>query len=319
MKRLSLQLRGCSLSLASTCFLFLLASFAPIQPMIPRVAAAERIECFGCSILPPQGETWVTMIATKQQIIFSRRLTSPTHTFVIRLTSVSLPFVFQTPDNFLVFSREARKKFNIDPSRHRLLAHEEVLSNLQDATCTKYHLKTEDSGALEKAGDPFLILDDYGYSCLHPNRPDLLIQLTYSQRGRTSEIDDSWNKMGEEFIRDFRFSPLEASSKENEDKAHLEMLKTSVRNAYCGDPVKLSCMGESESTCQAQLDAVVIPACSKKFLEQMATTANDADRERILTDFAGCLMVTHFHVKYRDWDLANQKLVEWVQCQRQKK
>lgn len=304
---------------------FLLATlawtFLTIHAMAASVPTAvtdsgTRLEFRGYSVLPPPGNDWFVFEQDRGHILFFKKLESEfvTHTFGALVATSPVSVRFKNPDEFLAYAKKEDER-DSSSKRHRVLLSEATSDDgIGSRYCVRYFKKAEDHG-VSIPGVPYLMMEIYGYVCLHPELPGLLININYSERYKPDEGSPALRAEGEKFIKSFKFTSLDdKDSKEIEHEAYLEEVKTSLRNSYCGDPVNLSCIGESESTCQAQLETVVIPACSKKFLEPMAKTANDADRKRILQAFFNCVVVTHLQVKYRDLDILAQKAIEMVQC-----
>lgn len=294
--------------------------FAAEPGLIPITDPTRRFEFEGFSILPPKGENWFmpsVELLQKQGVTngvqFWKMLTPPsvTHTIVANVSAVKVPMPSRSRAELLQELAQVKER-EMSTGRHRLISIKTTLDNSLGSDCLRYDVSAEDRGALVNQGSVY-ILDTHGFACLHPDITSYLIEAEYSQRRLQGEQPLSLEAEGEAFLKTLVFTKSNNSA-QAEHEAFLERVKTNVRKAYCRDPVTVSCIGDSESICQAQLKTVVIPACSKKFLEQTATTANDAERKIIFQRFFNCILVTHLHVKYRDLDIVAEKMSEVLQC-----
>jgi hypothetical protein len=76
------------------------------------------------------------------------------------------------------------------------------------AWCVRYRLKHTDSNAV-LSRNRTLLVEDFGVTCLHPDKQELIVDVGYSERGRAaemaSELSAGLRKEGESFMRSLKF------------------------------------------------------------------------------------------------------------------
>ena len=70
--------------------------------------------------------------------------------------------------------------------------------------CVRYYTKAADRDAIH-AGGKTLFAETFGVSCLHPDNPALLIDVSYTERGHPAEFNPALRGEGENFLRSLRF------------------------------------------------------------------------------------------------------------------
>jgi hypothetical protein len=75
----------------------------------------------------------------------------------------------------------------------------------------RYDVTVEDRGVLRYPGSVF-IMDLHGFVCLHPDFPDAVIDITYSQRRLPEEQPLSLEAEGEPFVKNLIFNRLPGRS-----------------------------------------------------------------------------------------------------------
>jgi hypothetical protein len=73
----------------------------------------------------------------------------------------------------------------------------------------KYSVVSEDYGAANKGNNPFLVLKLYGYIFIHPNFENVIIDISYSERGKVSEIDPDFKTTAKKFIEGMKLKRKE--------------------------------------------------------------------------------------------------------------
>jgi hypothetical protein len=176
--------------------------------IIPDAGQTTRLNFQGYSIFPPPGSNWQVLQKEQNNIVFTKDLKSKTHTFVANVFAVPLTIGFETPEDFLNFIKKS-KDANIEPRRFRMLENEVVLDDAYGPYCVRYHQKAVDRGALSSGKAPYLILDTYGYACIHPDTPELAVDIGYSERFAPGESNAELREEGQQFIRGLKFTPLD--------------------------------------------------------------------------------------------------------------
>lgn len=164
-------------------------------------------ELEGYSVQPPPGPGWFEMQRDRQQVLFGKKIESPTHSFGATATADPIGEKFETREQFRDYVTKFRTA-EFDPERFKMIEFDSALDDTQPAWCVRYHLKHTDRDAV-LARNRTLLVEDFGITCLHPAKNDLVIDIGYSERGRVaelkSELSASLRKEGESFIRSLKF------------------------------------------------------------------------------------------------------------------
>ena len=157
----------------------------------------------GYSISPPRGSGWFEMQRDRDFVYFGKRLNSPTHSFIAVAMSSPVGDAFDSVEKFRdhVIRKIAE---NPDDHRNRVLLAEAEIEPMAGPFCARYHTKTEDRDATDVPG-LILFAETFGVSCLHPERRDLAIDISYSERGLPAETGASLLNEGENFVRSLKF------------------------------------------------------------------------------------------------------------------
>jgi hypothetical protein len=156
----------------------------------------------GFSLRPPEIEGWYSLAKTRIGAVLGRRIESPTHTLVAVVRSERLDRAFESAEALVAHLR-ARRTRDADAVRIRVLAVDEARDDLGGAWCTRYRLAAEEHTG---EGRRFTLRVE-GRSCAHPAAPDLLIDLSVSERGLDGEADDSARVRSALFLDTLRFTP----------------------------------------------------------------------------------------------------------------
>lgn len=143
------------------------------------------------SILPPQEQGWTYVDragADGHKLMFGKQADSKTHTFIAMIEDVRSNATFTNSKEFILFIKKLQE-MNTDPRRYRTLDEKMTLDDRFGSFCVFYYRKAEDHGAQQWGSLEFLIMEGYGYTFIHPNHNNLLIDVSYSERGSSNEID----------------------------------------------------------------------------------------------------------------------------------
>jgi hypothetical protein len=139
-------------------------------------------------------------------IVFGKQLETRSHTFTAN--AMALPFIiqFDKPEDFLEFIK-GKNSSELRSKRFRLVEMDGSLDPLRGPFCARLFIKVEDHGTPIK-DIPFLIMDLYQLACVHPDTPDWVISVGYSERYQPGEQNPALLIEGESFIRNMQFIPL---------------------------------------------------------------------------------------------------------------
>ena len=172
----------------------------------------KRYEFTDFVVKPPPGNDWYALQPQPQAdlhgITFFKKLPTrhypATHSFFVVAQSEPLTNMFATPKDFQAYAQQRSEQ--MDPRRHKLLQSRCAIDPRFGGYCVRFQSEAEDFGA--RVGGAVLLLEMTGYMFLHPSATNRLVVLTYSERGRSDELDPSLNEAGEKFIGGFEATPL---------------------------------------------------------------------------------------------------------------
>ena len=172
---------------------------------------SKSFERRGYSILPPAGDGWYYVDQEEVGIFslaFGKKTDSPTHTFSGLIAEIHSNAQFENPGEFLNLMKKS-KELDADPRRFKMFKDEFNLDPKFGDYCVKYSSVSEDHGATNKGNDPFLVLKLYGYIFIHPNYGNEIIDISYSERGKVSEIDPDFEIAAKKFIEGMKLKKNE--------------------------------------------------------------------------------------------------------------
>jgi hypothetical protein len=185
----------------------LIACAAHAQRANPILEPEQPWGFHGFSLRPPAGAGWFSLAKSRTGAALGRRIESPTRTLVAAVHSARLARPIESPEA-LAAELRARRARDLDPARFRLLEIEERRDDLGGAWCTRYRLDAEERVTEER----LLELHIRGRSCVHPAAPDLLVDLSISERGLPGEVDDHKRAQAGSFLDSLRFVPIAPSA-----------------------------------------------------------------------------------------------------------
>jgi hypothetical protein len=159
----------------------------------------------GYSILPPAGGDWKyyscsdnsqgRFILNFCKIIPDTRF----HSLCVEARETAHSATFENPQEFEKWVKKSIE-MAINPNRLHLLDKKTELDNNFGPYTVRYYTKSEDHGAVNRGNEPFLLLVVYGYVFVHPSISNLLIWVSYSERGRSQDIRPDLKQAAELFF-----------------------------------------------------------------------------------------------------------------------
>lgn len=166
---------------------------APPEPSEPPVVFARF------SVHPPQGEGWILSGRSENGVLYGRRL-SPTHTALALGVEFDAkrPITRQDDVVHLLEANWAEKARDVSRYRNQS-SHAEPLAAF-GKRCVRYHLRSDDHGAVNKGDAPFLHQLARGLVCYDPRNPDRLVRVAYSERSLPEEVNPDFDKDADTFL-----------------------------------------------------------------------------------------------------------------------
>jgi hypothetical protein len=161
------------------------------------------------SILPPQEKGWTYVIKADTYdyiLTFRKEAESKTHTYVGMVKERQIYGSFSSPEEFLSFVKK-NQEWNADRyGRYSVLESKISLNDRFGAYCVSYYVKVKDYKAQQKDQRDFLIMEVYGYTFLHPNKKNIMVDVGYSERGTADEIDTKFIDTAQKFLNGFKIN-----------------------------------------------------------------------------------------------------------------
>jgi hypothetical protein len=133
--------------------------------------------------VPPHG-TW-KMIRGNPNLQLGTT-TSPTHSHVVLLNYGEKQRTYQSPDEFLQ-AIKLQWEQNIKDARYDVDFSKAELDPAFGDFCILLHRRYRDKGAVNRGKEGYLIIEEYGYVFIHPDFPDEIIGVNYSERFAAGE------------------------------------------------------------------------------------------------------------------------------------
>ena len=168
----------------------------------PVTAPGTPYEMDGYRVLPPPGKDWFEQKREKPYVYFGKRLPSRTHSFIAIALSVTIDDKFEKPEEFLDYV--SRMLAVTRDERNAVIESRVELNDAVGRFCVRYYTRTEDRDAVYAKGK-VLLVETFGVNCLHPERRDLVVDVSYTERGNAAEASAELRAEGESFVRSLKF------------------------------------------------------------------------------------------------------------------
>jgi len=89
---------------------------------------------------------------------------------------------------------------DMDPRRYNIIDYSISLDSKFGEYCIKYYYEIEDYKAANRRYEDKLALNISGYTFIHPYFHDVMIDISYSERGLSEEIDTNFTSEAKKFI-----------------------------------------------------------------------------------------------------------------------
>ncbi|MBI3593697.1 MAG: hypothetical protein HY200_01940 [Nitrospirae bacterium] len=140
-------------------------------------------------------------------IVFFKRLESKLHTFTANAVATPYIIKFEKPEDFLEYVKSIKKRDTVS-DRFKVLEQEAHIDPTFGRYCVRLFLKSEDHAA-PNVDAPILILEIHDLTCVHPDTPDWVISVGYSERYEPGRGNAELNQVGEQFLKSLQFMPIE--------------------------------------------------------------------------------------------------------------
>lgn len=203
--------------------LFLSGCATPfVPPGFSGIGGGDKLEMPGLIFAAPETTNWY--VSRRGYEFTFYKAEPPTHTYIAQVNYSKAPEA-KSPVELMNVIKSQWDKDNKD-SRYVLNLDEIRLASKFDTIAVKMHRIYKDKGAVNKGENLYLLLEDYGYSFVHPYDPEVLVTVLYSERFAPGEQKPESEKEREKFISDVKpklFLKNEAPNNDNLDNDNLEL------------------------------------------------------------------------------------------------
>ena len=168
----------------------------------PLVDRKPIISSLGFSFVPPGGNNWYEKFG-EDQINYYKKINPTTGSMFGGAKEYRTRTEFATPEEFRQWLSGRRNPKDAS-SRYRTTSAKYFLESKTGPFCVKYVEEYQDSGAKNLFGHPFLVVMNYGITCLHPQKPDSVVDIYYSYRHPPDNRSDSLMSEGESFVNSLK-------------------------------------------------------------------------------------------------------------------
>jgi hypothetical protein len=158
----------------------------------------------GYSLSVPAGGEWryhEDDASMRYNLTFFKRLPDDPdfHSRAVGVIETPTTVLFESPQEFENWTKRTIE-MAMNPNRLRLLDKKFELDGKFGPLTLRYFTRAEDSRAANKGNEPFLLMEDYGCIFVHPKNPNLIVQVSYSERGKAGQIGKDLRESAEAFL-----------------------------------------------------------------------------------------------------------------------
>lgn len=172
--------------------------------LIKITSLTNRLEILGVSMLPPQEDGWRYSKVHPARIEFGKVGGRKDRSLVGVVVLSKLPTTSSIEEFIKVISEQRAR--NTGNPRFENLTNDEVFSTEKDTPSVRYHTKYKDFGAKNlPKGASYLIVEDIGIMCRHPENKNVGVTIALSQRSLPENAIENFEVLANDFIKNAEF------------------------------------------------------------------------------------------------------------------
>jgi len=168
----------------------------------PVVDRNPIISSLGFSFVPPGGDNWYEEFK-EGRINYYKKMNPSMGSMLGGATEYRTKMTFSTPDEFRQWLASRRNPQDTPP-RYRTRNAKYILEPQIGPFCVRYIEEYEDSEAKNLLGQKFLVLFNFGVTCVHPQSPDAIVDIYYSYRYPPDNRNSGLVSEGESFVNSLK-------------------------------------------------------------------------------------------------------------------
>ena len=190
--------------------LFFFTSCSPVNSKNTRYYPVKqhtpRENSLGFSILPPPGNNWHEKLKNNS-LIYLKKDQSETYAIYTQATEIILDHPI-SKENELVEYVIKTKDVDLTSGRYKNYTSQYYSKKSPTQQCVRYNNNFEDHGVKNLAEKTFVIVKSSGIFCLHPDTPDVGVDLYYYEKSLSGVDNMSYKNEGEQFLSSLNFNTI---------------------------------------------------------------------------------------------------------------
>jgi hypothetical protein len=165
-----------------------------------------RENSLGFSILPPPGNNWHEKLK-HNSLIYLKKDQPETYAIYTQATEIILDHPI-SKENELVEYVMKTKDVDLTSGRYKNYTSQYYTKKSPTQQCVRYNNNFEDHGVKNMAEKTFVIVKSSGIFCLHPDTPDVGVDLYYYEKSLSGVDNMSYKNEGEQFLSSLNFNTI---------------------------------------------------------------------------------------------------------------
>ena len=174
--------------------------YYPVKQYTPRENS------LGFSISPPPGSNWYEKLRDKS-LIYLKKDQPETYAIYTQATEVILEHPISEEKELVEYVMKS-KKIDIKSGRYKNYKSQYLTKKSPSRQCVRYNNNFEDHGMKNLDKETFVIVKSGGVFCLHPDTPNVGIDLYYFEKSISGVDNMSYQNEGEEFLSSLNFNTI---------------------------------------------------------------------------------------------------------------
>jgi len=167
---------------------------------------SPRENSLGFSISPPPGDHWYEKLKDNS-LIYLKKYQPENYAIYTQATEIHLDSPISAEKELVAYVMESK---NIDTAseRYKNLKSRYHTAKSPSRQCVSYENNFEDHGVKNLKNDSFVIVKSSGLFCLHPDTPNVGIDIYYFEKSISGTNTRSYQNEGEQFIASLNFNTI---------------------------------------------------------------------------------------------------------------
>jgi len=190
--------------------LFVLSSCSSVSSKNTRYYPVKqytpRENSLGFSISPPPGDYWYEKLKNNS-LIYLKKYQPENYAIYTKATEVHLDRPISAEKELVAYVRESKNVY-VASKRYKNLKSQYHTEGSPSQRCVSYENNFEDHGVKNLKKDTFIIVKSSGLFCLHPDSPNIGIDIYYFEKSISGTDTRSYQNEGEQFIASLNFNTI---------------------------------------------------------------------------------------------------------------